>query len=109
MLRNIFFALVGVTALTLTSTSVLAADAGAGKDAYVKNGCAACHGSEGQSVNAKMFPVLKDKDASFIVEQLHAFKSGARVGKGAGVIMNAKAKALSDDDIANIAAFVTGG
>ncbi|BAW79524.1 cytochrome C class I [Candidatus Nitrosoglobus terrae] len=94
-------------AMASASISALAeGDAAAGKADFTKNGCVACHGAEGQSVNPAMFPVLKGKDADYISKQLHAFKSGERKGQGPGMIMNQNTKKLSDNDIANIAAFI---
>jgi cytochrome c553 len=94
-------------AMACSSVSALAAgDAEAGKALYTQKGCPACHGDSGQSVNPAMFPVLKGQDASYIAEQLHAFKSDKRKGQGPGVIMNQITKGLSDADIANIAAFI---
>ena len=75
------------------------ADIGAGK-AKVARVCAACHGAEGVSV-ADTIPNLGGQRARYIEEQLKALKSGARKNG----IMNPIAAQLSQDDIANIAAF----
>jgi cytochrome c553 len=59
-----------------------------------KSTCAACHGADGNSVNPE-WPNLAGQHASYTVEQLHAYKSGARQNPN----MSAMASNLSDDDI----------
>ncbi|ADE16681.1 cytochrome c class I [Nitrosococcus halophilus Nc 4] len=105
MLKKVLLAAAG-TVMFCSSVSVWAGDAEAGKALYAQKGCAACHGPQGQSTNPAMFPVLAGKDANYISEQLHAFKSGDRKGQGPGAIMNQVSAAMSDSDIENLAAFV---
>jgi cytochrome c553 len=61
--------------------------------------CAGCHGANGEGV--KPNPVLAGKSAEDIVEALKAYKSGKR----ANPIMKTFASALSDEDMANVAAY----
>ncbi len=75
-----------------------AGDANAGKDKAMM--CTACHGTDGNSL-APMWPKLSGQHASFMVKQLVDFKSGARKDD----TMNGMAAALSDQDMADIAAF----
>jgi cytochrome c553 len=76
-----------------------AADIEAGK-AKVATVCAACHGANGVSV-ADTIPNLAAQRAGYITAQLKALKDGTRKHD----IMNPIAKQLSDDDIANVAAY----
>lgn len=62
--------------------------------------CAACHGVDGNSVTPD-WPSLAGQHASYIVRQLKAFKSGDRVN----VTMKPFADMLSDQDMADIAAY----
>ena len=62
--------------------------------------CAACHGADGNSVNAE-WPTLAGQHASYIAHQLHAFKDGER----SNVTMNPFAATLSDQDILDLAAY----
>lgn len=106
MLKKVLLAAAS-TALLCSSVSVWAGgDAEAGRALYAEKGCAACHGPKGESTNPAMFPVLAGKDAEYISEQLHAFKSGERKGEGPGAIMNQAAGAMSDSDIEDLSAFV---
>jgi cytochrome c553 len=71
------------------------AEAGAAKAAV----CAACHGATGNSANPE-WPSLAGQHREYIVEQLVALKSGVRVA----ALMNPMAAALSEQDMADLAA-----
>jgi len=61
--------------------------------------CAACHGPKGIAV-APTFPNLAGQSATYLYVQLRAFKDGARVN----AVMQPLAKALTDQDMRNLAA-----
>jgi sulfide dehydrogenase cytochrome subunit len=63
------------------------------------NSCAACHGTYGKSPGA--IPAINGKSASFIVESLKAFQSGARPS----TVMGRHASGYSDQEIQLIADF----
>ena len=71
------------------------AAAGAAKAAA----CAACHGPKGIAV-APTFPNLAGQSQTYLYVQLRAFKDGARTN----AVMQPLAKALSDQDMRNLAA-----
>jgi cytochrome c553 len=62
--------------------------------------CAACHGVDGNSANPE-WPSLAGQHASYLTRQLQAFQSGARQN----VLMTPMAMILSDEDVADLAAF----
>jgi len=62
--------------------------------------CAACHGADGNSTNA-MWPKLAGQHEAYLAKQLRDFRTGTRKDPG----MSAMAAPLSDDDIANLAAY----
>ncbi|WP_367848793.1 cytochrome c [Rhodoferax sp. WC2427] len=64
--------------------------------------CAACHGADGNSGIAAN-PKLSQQHPQYLVKQLQEFKSGKRNN----AIMKGFATALSDDDMRNIAYWVT--
>ena len=64
--------------------------------------CAACHGADGNSAIAAN-PKLSQQHPEYLVKQLQEFKSGKRNN----AIMKGFATALSDDDMRNIAYWVT--
>ncbi len=83
------------------SGSALAGDASAGKAKTMV--CSACHGADGNSA-VPSFPKLAGQNERYLVKQLQDIKSGARpVPTMAGQLDN-----MSDEDLANIAAFYAG-
>ena len=64
--------------------------------------CAACHGADGNSAIAAN-PKLSQQHPEYLVKQLEEFKSGKRNDP----VMKGFASALSDDDMKNIAYWVT--
>jgi len=91
--------IVTVVGLLITSGGVaLAGDTATGK---AKSGtCAGCHGAAGISKNP-MWPNLAGQQQGYLVKQLKAFRDGSRVDP----MMTPMAKPLSDEDIANLAAW----
>ena len=94
--------------LTLASTVAMAADSAA-TNAYVGNAdqgkaksmtCAACHGTDGNSAAAD-YPKLAGQHATYLESTLKAYRDGSR----ANAIMAGMATALSDEDIADLAAY----
>ena len=75
-----------------------AQDAAAGKAKAAA--CAMCHGPQGIAV-APDTPNLAGQPASYLSEQLKAYRGGTRKHE----IMSLMAKPLSDADIANLAAW----
>jgi cbb3-type cytochrome c oxidase subunit III len=64
--------------------------------------CAACHGADGNS-GTPTYPKLAQQHPEYIVKQLTEFKSDKR----ANPVMKGMATALSDEDMKNIAYWVT--
>ena len=64
--------------------------------------CAACHGADGNSAIAAN-PKLSQQHPEYLVKQLQEFKSGKRNN----AVMKGFATALSDDDMRNIAYWLT--
>ena len=64
--------------------------------------CAACHGADGNSSIAAQ-PKLAQQHPEYLVKQLQEFKSGKRNN----AVMKGFASALSDDDMKNIAYWLT--
>ena len=65
--------------------------------------CAGCHGMDGIGV-APGFPNLAGQDELYLKAQLTAFREKTRTG-GQSALMYAMAAGLSDEDIANLAAY----
>ena len=72
------------------------ASAGQGKAAV----CAACHGTDGNSINP-LWPSLAGQHAQYVTRQINAFKAGDRED----ALMSSFAAPLSAQDIADLAAY----
>ena len=93
--------LVAVVAATLSTGAVAAGDAGAGKAKAAV--CAGCHGMNGKAM-VPNYPSLAGQNAAYIEGALKAYKTQERKGYQAA-IMYGMAATLSDQDIADLAAY----
>jgi cytochrome c553 len=84
--------------LAASAPALAAGDAAAGQAKAVT--CSACHGADGNSLNPE-WPSLAGQHESYTIKQLQAFKSGARQN----VLMSGQAMGLSDQDMADLAAY----
>jgi cytochrome c553 len=71
-------------------------DAGKAKSAV----CAACHGPDGNSVNPE-WPSLAGQHADYLISQLQQYQAGNRQN----ALMSPQASALSEQDMADLAAY----
>ena len=93
-----------LAALTLSVSANIAlagGDAAAGKAKSAT--CAGCHGAKGVSA-IPTYPNLAGQKEAYLAKQIKAFKDGTRKDPS----MNAMVAALSDADIANLAAYYAG-
>lgn len=100
MKTSLFFII--ATALMMGPTTVHAADKSAGEVLYA-DACAQCHGPTGKGMAS--FPALTGRDADYITSRLETYRAGERVGSNSS-LMIPNASDLSDNDIANLAAFI---
>lgn len=96
-MKNFFISLCAVFSLCIV-VNVSAADAKAGKEKAIS--CAGCHGVEGISA-AGMFPNLAGQKAEYFESALKAYRDGDRVND----MMTGMARDLSDETIADLAAY----
>ncbi len=95
-MKSLFSAL--VTTLLFLSSSAMAGDVAAGKAKSAI--CASCHGADGVSLSP-LWPNLAGQKEQYLVKQIKAFRDGTRTDP----MMAPMVASLSDDDIANLAAF----
>jgi cytochrome c553 len=69
--------------------------------------CAACHGPTGAGNPAANFPSLNGQQATYIKNQLHAFRKGERAND-AGKMMRNNASKMSDAEIDAVAEYIAG-
>jgi len=89
----------------ITSFAFAEGDAEAGKAKSLT--CSACHGTDGNSAIA-MNPKIAGQHEGYLVKQLTEFRLASRTGGKEGrnnAVMNGMAAALSDQDIADLAAY----
>ena len=82
--------------------NVQAADAAAGETKAAV--CVACHGVNGKAPILETYPKIGGQNAAYIDIAVKAYKSGER-GGGNSALMTPIVSALSDSDIADIAAY----
>ena len=83
------------------AVTMAAGDAEAGKTKAAV--CAACHGKNGIAA-IPGYPNLAGQNEQYLVSSLKAYKNKQRNG-GQAAIMQGQAAGLSDEDIANLAAY----
>jgi len=98
---NLVYVIAMVSGVALTPVAQ-AGDADAGEQAYLVKGCIGCHGPHGKSSNSEIYPTLAGKDDAYLVEQMKAFRDGSRNNP----LMSPMSFGLTDDDIANLAAYL---
>ncbi|MBB3017811.1 cytochrome c553 [Microvirga lupini] len=91
-------ALTGLALSCVVAGQAHAGDARAGRQKLTT--CQGCHGLDGLSKNPEA-PNLAGQLESYLVRSLAAYKSGERKNES----MNIVAKDLSDEDIADVAAY----
>ena len=85
-------------------------DAAAGKTLASKKGasgqaCVDCHGADGNSPIDATYPKLGGQYADYIEHSLVAYRSGDRGGSTTTDLMASQAKELTDQQIADLAAY----
>ena len=97
------FAVMGLAlaGMFVAAGSVQAADVEAGKAKFAV--CQSCHGPTGQG--QAIFPKVAGKSAEETAALLKRYKAGETIGPQTA-LMAPQAKMLSDEDIANVAAYI---
>ena len=101
MKPNLLLAALGALAVCPVFASAEAADARAGRQKITT--CQACHGLDGLSKNPEA-PNLAGQIEGYLVKALTEYRSGERKNE----TMNIVARDLTDEDVANTAAFYSG-
>lgn len=98
---------VGLGLLAMSFNAWAGGDVDAGKALVQKYSCAACHGADFNSPIDPSYPRLAGQHQDYLQHALIAYRRGNEAMNGrTNAIMGAQAKALSDQDIANIAAYL---
>ncbi|WP_425091014.1 c-type cytochrome [Tropicimonas sp. S265A] len=81
-----------------------AGDVTVGQELYGDT-CANCHGPTAKGMAS--YPGLAGKEQGYLINRLETYRAGEKVGPNSALMIPMAAD-LSDDDIANIAAFLAG-
>ena len=102
-MKNIFSALATLVFFSgiAQADSLVEGEAKAGQAKSIT--CAACHGQDGNSLNP-VWPSIAGQHATYIVEQLQAFKDGTR----SDPLMFGMAMTLTEEDMRNLSVYYEG-
>ncbi|WP_089719754.1 c-type cytochrome [Candidatus Entotheonella palauensis] len=92
-----------VTALTLDLAQAQDTDTGTAEKIY-SSVCRNCHGPTGLGMAS--FPSLSGKDADYIASRLKQYRAGEKIGPNSPLMIPHATK-LSDDEIANLASYIS--
>jgi cytochrome c553 len=102
-----FFAGAVVLVSFAASCNALAGDIAAGKAVAAKYNCASCHGADFNSPIDPSYPKLAGQHGDYLEHALVAYKRGVDNMNGRGnAIMGGQAKALSQQDVKDVAAYL---
>ena len=88
-----------------TNNQTVDADQAAkGQKLHTSSGCAGCHGATGVSMMPNA-PRLAGQYAGFLEQQMHDYKDAAKAIPPGAMVMRSMLAAMSDEDIAALAAF----
>ena len=99
---RIFFILLILTSALLHAKKETAYEKG--RSLYFANGCANCHGTNGEG--SSYYPKLANKKQKFLTKKLQNFKNGIAESQKQE-IMFTFAKPLTQEDIKNITTYLT--
>ncbi|MBT3504845.1 MAG: cytochrome c [Piscirickettsiaceae bacterium] len=100
-MKHIAYTFLGLAALFGTNVAMAAGDAAAGQAKAAS--CAACHGVNGIAA-VPVYPSLAGQNEAYLVSSMQAYKDNQRTG-GMSAIMTGQATNLSEQDIADLAAY----
>jgi len=102
MKKSIAMAAAAVVSLGMTGAAM--AD---GAALYTAKMCATCHGPDGKTPTAPMYPKLAGQSEQYLLTQMKDIKSGARAN-GMTAAMKPMVAAVTDEEFAEIAKYLSG-
>ncbi|SAI68811.1 cytochrome [Bordetella ansorpii] len=109
-MKRAIFALTGIL-VAVSALPSQAQDLAAGKAVFDKMNCASCHGADAKTAVQPEYPILAGQHADYLAHALKAYKRGgssspATANVRKNPIMGAFAAQMSDQDIANVSAWL---
>jgi len=110
-MKRITLALAGAV-LAVAGNAAVAGDLEAGKAVFQKFNCASCHGADAKTAADPAYPILAGQHPDYLAHALRAYQRGqsgapASANVRKNPIMGAFAVQLSDQDIDNVAAWLS--
>ena len=97
----------GAAAFALSGQAQASGNAANGAELAKKYNCASCHGADYKTPIDPSYPKLAGQHADYLVHALTAYKRGNKAANGRNnAIMAGMAQPLSDQDMADIAAYL---
>ncbi|MFI4940523.1 MAG: c-type cytochrome [Burkholderiales bacterium] len=107
-MNRIFTLMLLVSASAASFNAAAGGNVEAGQAAVAKFGCVACHGKDLSTPIDPSYPRIAGQNRDYIAHALTAYQRGPDGANGRGnPIMGGMAKQLSQQDIQNIAAYVS--
>ena len=100
-LKTTFITLVSLLFFTFYNTAH-SGDIKAGEARYAQN-CGNCHGPGGMGLAS--YPKIAGKEIAYLKDRLNTYRAGTKIGPNSS-LMIMMAMPLSDDEIANLAAYL---
>ncbi|MDU8946448.1 c-type cytochrome [Ovoidimarina sediminis] len=95
-----------LASLGIAETAIAEGDPENGRD-LARSNCARCHGVDGnaRSTSFQPVPMLAGQPSVYLLNEMKNYVSGARVDSSKGASMTKFLRDLSDQDLADLAAF----
>ena len=100
-MKSCIFILVNLLFFTFSNTAN-SGDINAGEARYSQN-CGNCHGPAGMGLAS--YPKIAGKEIAYLKDRLNTYRAGTKIGPNSS-LMIMMAMPLSDDEIANLAAYL---
>ncbi|MCF6190220.1 MAG: cytochrome c [Cocleimonas sp.] len=104
MSKNLVKKLSIAAGLMLVMSSSVYAD---GAALYTSKGCGACHGADAKSPIMPTYPKIAGQSKEYLTQQMADIKSGAR-SNGQSMTMKGIMAGVSDDEVAELAVYISG-
>jgi len=93
-----------LVSMLMMSATVFAGD---GAAIYKAKGCAACHGADAKTPIMATYPRIAGQSKEYLTQQMTDIKTGKR-NNGQSVVMKGIMAAVSDEEIADLAIYISG-
>ena len=101
---SILLVILGLSATAVTAAVAAEVKGNAAAGATKVAVCQACHGERGQTPLAPIYPIIAGQSSEYLQSSITSYRDGLRQG-GMSAMMSPQVATLSDQDIADVAAY----